>query len=249
VHAGDRPPQEHLGRCGPRVTARRRSSQFQYASRPILVSLVSALHSKDLAGSVVRAPALLVRAAQPSGWAVLSTRSSTACTTWECESRRPDEGLAVRRRRILEEGDPVAIDVLKTSRRGAVPLASSVNGSPASRTRLSWASRSSTAKVTSPHPAAQGSFRSTGPGERAAARRNLSCRREHLPRDSDCRCQRVHARGRRLGIHLGSKEGRRGRPGCPEAPRHPPTYSARAIAHYRRTRRALRRRGVEGSNR
>ena len=77
---------------------------------------------------------------------------------------------------------------------------------------------------------AQGSFRSTGPGERAAARRNLSCRREHLPRDRDCRRQRVHARGRRLGIHLGSEEGRRGRPGRPEAPRLPPTHSARAIA-------------------
>ncbi len=36
---------------------------------------------------------------------------STACTTRERESRRPDEGLAVRRRRISEEGDPVAIDV------------------------------------------------------------------------------------------------------------------------------------------
>ncbi len=70
-----------------------------------------------------------------------------------------------------------------------------------------------------------------GPGERPDTRQNLSCRREHLPRDSDCRRQRVHARGGRLGIHLGGEEGRRGRPGGPEAPRHPPTHSARAIAH------------------
>jgi hypothetical protein len=77
---------------------------------------------------------------------------------------------------------------------------------------------------------AQGSFRNTGPGDRAAAR-ILSCHREHLPRHCDCRRQCVHARGRRVGIRLGSKEGRRGGSGRPETPRHPPTHSTRAIAN------------------